>query len=543
MTTYLTHAATKIELGLKPSADRHLPTIMSSTASGPTECCICFEGFNKTRRKMVRCAYCSIDDVAFCRACVETYLTQDDAQAARCPNPSCRTGWSEDFLSDNLTATFLNGAYKRCREKVLVDLERARLPETQEDAQRFRSARDVIKAEFQPTIDRIQAQIEALPEVVAEKATKQEYDRARRAYPYHSNEVRNAFRLFCEKQTAAYNARKHLNAELAALRSQEAYRDASHMVDTWGHVTGPGAARERTTHWTFVMKCAAGACEGFVGTNWTCGLCAVKHCKDCREPKTTEADHVCDEEKRQTAAALVKEAKPCPKCAAMISKIDGCDQMWCTQCRTAFSWRTGAVESSHVHNPHYFEWMRRNGAGAVQQQRQPLPECVAPMEIIDAVHYQFIRDHAIGDWVRTLRHYYYDLRRIEQTAQHKQDDEWRRRLRIQRLVGDIGDDEWKVKLQKGEKSAHKNQRHAQVLQTFIHAGADILRTFMDGTATRTSVLEQMQQLTAYCNEQLTTIRSRYKNQVDALVFLDSTPQAHRYTLPEATIPLADPVVA
>jgi hypothetical protein len=506
---------------------------------------------------MIRCAYCSIDDVAFCRACVETYLTQDDAQVARCPNPTCRAGWSEDFLSDNLTSVFLNGAYKRCREKVLVDLERARLPEAQEEAQRFRKARDIIRNDFQPTIDRILATIEALPEVVAEKEAKKEFDRVRRTCPYISQEYRSAIELLHEKQHNAFFARKPLNAELAALRAQEAYREASQIIETMGRnvtaVPTASGSRERITHWTFVMKCAAGACEGFVGTNWTCGLCATKHCKDCREPKQggsgsgSEAtkDHVCDEEKRQTAAALVKEAKPCPKCAAMISKIDGCDQMWCTQCRTAFSWRTGAVESSHVHNPHYFEWMRRNGAQQQQQQqqqRQPLPECVAPMEIIDAVHYQFIRDHVIGDWVRTMRHYYYDLRRIEQVAQHKQDDEWRRHLRIQRLVGDIGDDEWKVKLQKGEKATHKNQRHAQVLQTFIHAGADILRTVMDGSATPTAVHEQLQQLMAYCNEQLAAIRSRYKNQVDALVFLDSTP-THRYMLPQATIPLADPVVA
>jgi len=40
--------------------------------------------------------------------------------------------------------------------------------------------------------------------------------------------------------------------------------------------------------------------------------------------------------------------------------VRNCDQMWCTQCHTAFNWRTGRIESV-VHNPHYFEWLRRNG--------------------------------------------------------------------------------------------------------------------------------------------------------------------------------------
>jgi hypothetical protein len=34
--------------------------------------------------------------------------------------------------------------------------------------------------------------------------------------------------------------------------------------------------------------------------------------------------------------------------------------MWCTQCRKAFNWRTGRIEADG-HNPHYFEWLRRNG--------------------------------------------------------------------------------------------------------------------------------------------------------------------------------------
>ena len=58
---------------------------------------------------------------------------------------------------------------------------------------------------------------------------------------------------------------------------------------------------------------------------------------------------------------LLSDTKPCPKCFSPIYKIEGCDQMWCTKCRTPFSWKRGTILTGAIHNPHAVRWQREHG--------------------------------------------------------------------------------------------------------------------------------------------------------------------------------------
>ena len=98
-----------------------------------------------------------------------------------------------------------------------------------------------------------------------------------------------------------------------------------------------------------------GKCHGII-TDDTCGICGCTVCKKCREIIKNDS-HQCDAQTIASIRAILNDAHPCPKCATPISKISGCDQMFCTQCHATFSWNTGAIITHRIHNPHYFEWL------------------------------------------------------------------------------------------------------------------------------------------------------------------------------------------
>jgi hypothetical protein len=108
-------------------------------------------------------------------------------------------------------------------------------------------------------------------------------------------------------------------------------------------------------------KCPIENCRGFLAGNWMCGICETQICKECNEEKGDE--HVCDQNNVETMKLLKKDSKPCPSCGTIITKIDGCDQMWCTQpsCHAAFSWRTGQKVFGIIHNPHFIQFSMENG--------------------------------------------------------------------------------------------------------------------------------------------------------------------------------------
>lgn len=473
-----------------------------------TDCGICLDPFNAKTRKKICCPYCVDKGAAYCKACIERYLLDDTSQHPRCPNTECRLGWSDDFLSENMTKSYLLNPYKKHREKILLDIERARLPETQPDAARYREAKLLVDP-IQTQIATIQTDLKQLPQVVAFHQAQSDFY-GTRSYETPADQKR-AYDTLVRATNAYRDAVRPYNQRAAALVTPEYHRNLR-IVKRFGRQVQTRTDETPRTAWQFVMKCPA--CEGFVGMDWKCGLCKVEICKECREPMP----HECDPEKILTARALQKEAKPCPKCAAQISKIDGCDQMWCTQCKTAFSWRTGEIEN-HVHNPHYFEWLRRNGGVAPPPDQNA--ECLTPNEIIDAVLHYNSRHRDLLNWCRYIRHFQMVLRQYQGQVQAAENDDKKHDLRVQRLVGEITDDEWKVALQRMEKAHLKAQRVTEVLELYCQVGTDLLRQSLLESSDKDDVCRQLVELRTYCSQQLEKVRKRFNNEVPVLEIVDA----------------------
>ncbi len=279
----------------------------------PLECNICCDAFNNSSRKCVDCEYGSCKYKA-CVSCIRAYLltSTNEPHCMECKQP-----WTAKFMLV-LRKNWLSETYKPHREKFLCDIELSKLPETMPAAERYK---------------------------VAQK----------------------------EKDIRAKLGEKlkQLKNEIALVNNQIG---ESHRRELNLHRAGGGTEAETPSERkVFFMSCPASTCNGMLSTQYKCGICEMYACPACHEiiglHKTDE--HTCDPNDVASAEMIKKETKQCPGCHNRIYRIEGCSQMWCTGCHTAFDWNTGKkVQGDRLHNPHWLEYQRsQNSSG--QAQRAP----------------------------------------------------------------------------------------------------------------------------------------------------------------------------
>jgi hypothetical protein len=265
------------------------------------------------------------------------------------------------------------GEWQKKRKQVLVDLEMAQMPATQEIVARIKKLNATIeyaREELQKLLpitrrcmdDYLNAQTKCRELKLQMEASTTENERLTlRTQWMRQREVLEAAETAWDRQLEIEEPIDDLktgsNIDLRELENSIRMRTLNeHEPD---QELNPNQERQRRA---FIMKCPRQECLGYLSTRYMCGLCQHKVCPDCHD--ALDQKHKCDPDKVETIKLIQREGKPCPKCGCIICKIDGCDQMWCTQCKTAFSWKTGHIETGRIHNPEYFRWMRDHGMEA-----------------------------------------------------------------------------------------------------------------------------------------------------------------------------------
>ena len=421
------------------------------------ECDICIEKYNKSYRLKLNCPYC---DYSACRKCCETWLLNETVP--RCLNSQCGKELSRQYVASTFTKSFMNGDYKKHRETVLFDQERALLPATQ------------------PIVENI--------------INREKID----------TEIR---RIEDEELRAIY-------ARIAALRSDR---------NRLSNVAQTNAVSERST---FIKACPDSDCRGFLSSQWKCGLCEKWACSDCHEIKgmSRDCEHICNPDNVATAALLAMDTKSCPSCGAGIHKLEGCDQMFCTMCNTGFSWRTGRIETN-IHNPHYFEWLRRTG-GEVPRNPNEI-RCGHEITntftriLVSSMRSSGIHADTINKVTRiceSIIHFrYVELVRFPADRVLNNQD-----LRIDYLRNKISEENFKIQIQRLDKKHQKNREIHNIFTILNNTVTDILYRFesevrsanfyarsIEEKQSTIDILNEIDRIREYVNECLLEISKTY----------------------------------
>ena len=285
----------------------------------------------------------------------------------------------------------------------------------------------------------------------------------------------------------------------------------------------------------FVRACPSEECRGFLSSDWNCGLCSKKACKECHQIMDDVSTHVCNADDVATAKLLDKDTKPCPKCSTGIFKIAGCDQMWCTQCHTAFDWKTGRLETA-VHNPHYFEYLRRtNDTGAPRNQldHYVCGETI-DSQLVRSITSKLTRANDMGlqstrvsQAIESTLH----LRDVQLPKYRTDQAENNLELRVQYLRGQITETDFKVKVQRANKAFEKKREIFQVSDLLQRTVTEILlrmetdmRAYEPKQLTRVIVnpyLNEIYGIIDYVNECLQDISKTYGSKKLIVMFYES----------------------
>jgi hypothetical protein len=220
--------------------------------------------------------------------------------------------------------------------------------------------------------------------------------------------------------------------------------------------------------------------------------------------------------------------------------LRNCNQMWCVECNTPWDWKTGRIETGTIHNPEYFDWLKKQN-GSVP--RNPL-DIICGREIdsnfIQHLHQIFPRTMA-KNWQQSTRGDYFHNKTHERSSAYpfkegtKSDDNFveiarniihirhvevprfqepvrlqdNLQMRIDFMRNKIEKEDYKRKIQKKEKENEKKREINNVLGMYTNCMTDIFYRLVDKPSQKNIIKNEMEELRKYSNESLTRIGTTF----------------------------------
>jgi len=486
------------------------------------ECMVCVTEFNKSSHVKIACEHSGGCSYAACKTCVKTYLCSTTSYP-NCMN--CNKVWTDKFLAQNLGTSFLRTEYAKHRKELLVQQEISRL------------ASSMAAAETRKQILNLEMQIDKFKSI--KKEINQNHTKVTCNRVVASGKYRTAVAL-----ALTLDSKKELEARF--LKQDAIY--ANEITRLWGLVKEQNENIQRLNHHInvvktggtllgeekkearkFVMPCPNTGCRGYLTSQYKCELCEHDTCPKCIEliGKTNTVSvnpHVCKPENVESAEFIRKQSKPCPSCGARISKIDGCDQMWCTapKCQTAFSWNTGKIVTGIIHNPHYYQFQRENGGGIAA--RNPGDVVCGGLPFARTILVKLLKteihkfDKAIVDNLMSIHrlHVHFTQLTVMPLRTATQGELNNEPERVEYILQKITREELAAKVLRNDNERRKQIAILHVCELFITVGIDLFQKIVLSEKLDQECYEELvtfmrehDALREYCNEQFKEISMLY----------------------------------
>lgn len=449
-------------------------------------CNICTNEYNDKKRVKITCNICKQD---CCRLCIEKYVLE---QPVHIHCMYCRNVWDYVFIFDNMSQQCL----KKIRDKqakMLLEIEKALLPDTQKYVEYERyicTMEKQIETNLIKT-NRLSSLLIGIEKEIPLKSCPN--PECRTMFVFHKDK----FCYKCKHQicnicrtSIEENCNHICNKERKLIYEQ--YQEYIKERIALFHDTE--VMKQKVLKWrnSFITEneikdceekilcsCPREYCKGYImDTKYECNMCYTKICSKCFCIKTDENEqHYCNNDDIKTVSVIKKTTKPCPGCGTLIQKIDGCNQMWCTNCNTAFGWISGKIETGAVHNPHYFEWFNKLDR-AVHENTVNNADCDGvPEQRYFMTHVSIVAKRNDGYTYNKLITCFRLLLHVNELIENEEDetDAVKRNLdlRIQWIYNKIDDKKWSSLLFQRYKKSEISKIKNDVFKMFISGSSDI----------------------------------------------------------------------